>query len=262
MLPSSLLIESRVQEPLLAVVESHTSAGNVRDDVVVCLVDRVDERVERHIALVNGLMVLIERLLDEREQWAPKIFSIQDDRHPADLLGLDERHYLEEFVERTEAAREVDIHLGSVGQHHLTHEEVVEAELLGEIRIVGLDFRQIDIEPDGGAADLEGALVGRLHDARGAAGDDGEPFLREPAREFLGARIRVVPERRSRAAEEGYGETVAADDVETLDELRHDLKDAPGFYLPRLTDQERTVLGHRAPALVDHLCQPLGSLVK
>src|SRR3989344_9669523 len=109
MLPSSLLIESRVQESLLAVVKSHRSAGNIRGDVVVRLVDGVDECVELHIALVDGLMVLVKRFLDKAEQRAPKIFSIQDDGHFADFLGLDERDDLKAFVEGAEAAREVDV---------------------------------------------------------------------------------------------------------------------------------------------------------
>lgn len=44
-LPCSLF-KRHVQKSFLAVVESHRSAGYVRGNVLICLIDRIDERKE------------------------------------------------------------------------------------------------------------------------------------------------------------------------------------------------------------------------
>ena len=94
----------------------------------------------------------------------------------ASFLGLDQREDLEQFVHRAEAARENHQRLRQVREPELAHEEVVEleAEFAGDVRIGKLLERQTDVQPDGLAAGVRRAAVGRFHDARPAAGADHE----------------------------------------------------------------------------------------
>lgn len=93
-------------------------------------------------------MLLIERLLDESEKRLPVVLPEKDERHFPDFLGLHERYDFEKLIEGAETAREVDIHFRGVRQHDFAHEEVVETEPGGEIGVVGLRIRQVDIESD------------------------------------------------------------------------------------------------------------------
>src|SRR6185503_5547394 len=95
------------------------------------------------------------------------------------LVGLYERQHLEQLVERAEAAGKNHQRLRQVGEPELAHEEVVELEVqpLGDVGVGALLERQPDVEADRLAARLAGAAVGRLHDARAAAGGDDEPMV-------------------------------------------------------------------------------------
>src|SRR5215472_8888172 len=57
---------------------------------------------------------------------------------------------------------------------HLAHAEIVEleAEARRGIGIWALLHGQLDVEADGGRADIHGTTAGRLHDPRAAAGGD------------------------------------------------------------------------------------------
>ena len=132
------------------------------------------------------------------EEPVPVVGAEEDDGEVLDLAGLDERHGLEQLVERAEAAREDDEALGVLDEHRLAHEEVAEGDVEVEVGVAGLLVRQLDGAADRVAAGFLAAAVGRFHDARAAAGDDREAGRREPGAEPAGIRVGGVvlaPER-------------------------------------------------------------------
>src|SRR6187397_662840 len=96
-----------------------------------------------------------------------------------DLAGLDQDQRLEELVEGAESAREEDEALGGLHQHRLARVEVLEQDADVEILVLRLEVGKLDAEAHGNAAAVARTAVRRLHDARAAAGDDGEPLLRQ-----------------------------------------------------------------------------------
>src|SRR3989338_4457475 len=137
---------------------------------------------------------------------------------------------------------------------------MVETEFFGEIGVIGLRIHEVDVEPHRSATGFIRSSIRGLHNADTAARDDREILLRQPGRELFSMCVRIACGRGPCAAEKGRSEAVAADDVESLDELGYDLEHAPRFYGLRLTDQRRTLQGHRAPALVNCLGKAFGRL--
>lgn len=43
------------------------SAGNVRNNILICLVDRINEYIKSHIVLVDGCVLLVKRFFDKVE---------------------------------------------------------------------------------------------------------------------------------------------------------------------------------------------------
>ena len=119
----------------------------------------------------------------------------------------------------TNAARVLD-------EHDLADEEVAERERARQVGVRPQLVRQLDREADRLAAGLEGALVGRLHVAGPAAGDDRVAGLGE--RPSHGLRPLVVLRARlgSRGAEDRDARDVG-ERFEALDELAHDAEDPP-----------------------------------
>ena len=96
-------------------------------------------------------------------------------------MGLHQGQRLEQLVEGAEAAGQHDEALGVLHEHRLAGEEVAEVDAdVDPLVEPGLEG-QLDAEPDADAAGLAGALVGRLHRARAAAGDDREAGLDQRA---------------------------------------------------------------------------------
>ena len=120
------------------------------------------------------------------DQPAPELAADQDDRHLAALAGLHQRQALGQLVERAEAAGHHDVGRREVHEHHLAREEMAEVEADVLVRVAGLLVRQLDVEADRRRASREGALVGRFHDARAAAGDHAEAGVGQQARDVLG----------------------------------------------------------------------------
>ena len=127
----------------------------------------------------------------------PVVRAIEHDRELLrQLLGLRQRQDLVHLVERPEAAREHHQRLGQVGEPQLPHEEVVEleAQALGRVLVQALLERQLDVEADALAAGLEGAAVGRFHDAGTAARADHEAVVLEAERQApLGQQMGQAP---------------------------------------------------------------------
>ena len=121
-----------------------------------------------------------------------------------DLPRLDEGQRLEELVERAEAAREEDERLGRLHEHRLPGVEVAERHADVAVRVQVLLVRQLDVEADGDAARLLGAAVGRFHDARTAAGDNGEAGVDGKSSETPRVLVPGVALRRARRAEDRH----------------------------------------------------------
>ena len=138
--------------------------------VLECLFRRV--RPMNQVEVVGRYRSRIHQRL-KVDDLVPILLAIH---HHADvlgeLLGLRQGEQLEHFVERPKAPRKHHQRLGQVGEPQLAHEEVVELEVqVGrDVRVGNLLEGQIDVQPDGLAASLECAAVGRFHDARSAAG--------------------------------------------------------------------------------------------
>ena len=108
------------------------------------------------------------------EQALPVRRADEHNRERRDLAGLRERECLEQLVEGAEPAGQHDEALGVLDEHGLAREEVAEVDALVDPAVQpGLEG-QLDAEPDAETAGLAGTLVGRLHRARAAAGDDGD----------------------------------------------------------------------------------------
>src|SRR5205814_1382726 len=93
-----------------------------------------------------------------------------------------------------------------------------------------------DVQADRSSAGFERALVGGLHDARPAAGDDGIARLRQQPAGLLGGFVVGVARIRPRGAEDRHAALHRRHHLKTLDELRHDAKDPPGILTVWLLD--------------------------
>ena len=82
--------------------------------------------------------------------------------------------YLEELVERADAAWEDDQRTGEVHEPELAHGESLEVQRQagGNVRVGALLGRDFDVDADGGLSREAGPAVGGLHDARAASGGD------------------------------------------------------------------------------------------
>ena len=78
---------------------------------------------------------------------------------------------------------------GEFDEHDLAREKMLES--LGDILVADcrLLVRQLDVEADAGRFAEKGAPVGRLHDARAAAGNHRKAGVGEQARDFLGEQV-------------------------------------------------------------------------
>jgi hypothetical protein len=132
-------------------------------------------------------------------------------------LPVHQPQRLEQFVERAVAARQRDVGAREFREHHLAREEMLEAQA---------DV-PIDVESDRHATALEGALVVRLHQSGTAAGENGEPGLREQPR---GLFREPVVERlgfHARAAQHADRGPHAGEALGRLEELCHNAEQLP-----------------------------------
>src|SRR5690606_29348603 len=86
---------------------------------------------------------------------------------------LDQGQDLEQFIERSIATRKNDQGAGAQKEMHFAQRKITEmkSEFGRDVRIRLLFVREGDVQADGPGSDLEGAAIGRLHDARPAARD-------------------------------------------------------------------------------------------
>ena len=118
-----------------------------------------------------------------------------------DALRLHERDDFEKFVERAESAGHEDEAEAVFREADLARKKIMEMQRQVDKAIAGLLVRQFDVEADGFAAALGRALVRGFHDARSAAGDDGEIVLRQAFGNRRGGAIIFVVRARPRGAE-------------------------------------------------------------
>ena len=97
-----------------------------------------------------------------------------------DAFRLHERDDFKKFVERAEPAGHEHKAEAVFRETNFAREKIMKVQRHVDKTIAGLLVRQFDVEADGFAAALRRALVRGFHDARAAAGDDGEIVLREP----------------------------------------------------------------------------------
>jgi len=177
---------------------------------------------------------------DPADHLAPVAGSHEHDRELDDLPGLNQRERLPELVHRAEAAGEDDEPAGVANEHDLAGEEVVELERDVAVGVAALLEGQLDVEADGQRAGVLGAVVGRLHQAGTAAGDDRHAALADDAggraRELV---VRVV-RRRARGAEEARGRTDVRKRLEAHPKL---VADALDPVLVRECRPDRRLLG-------------------
>ena len=199
-----------------------------RLDPADALVDVVGQAEDVGVARAD-VAVVEHPSLEPIDQARPVGGAEEDDGHGLDLAGLDEREQLEGLVERAEAAGEADHRAGVLQEHDLAGVEVAEVEADGLVRVGRLLVGQADVQADGRAAGVERALVGGLHDARAAAGDDGQASADQFPADGLGGGVERVAGRRPRAAEHRDGRADAGHRLEALDELAHDPQHAPAL---------------------------------
>src|SRR4051812_16037552 len=183
--------------------------------------------------------LLGEPLARPADEPRPPLDADEDDGELADLVGLDEHQRLEELVERAEAAGEDDEAGRVADEHELAREEEVEGErdvLVGARRLLE---RQLDVEADGAGVGLARAAVARLHDARAAAGDDGEACLAERAADVACERVPRVVGRRPRRAEDRDAARDVAERIEAPSKLVVDAREPLGL---RVLGGDRTRL--------------------
>src|SRR5690242_693727 len=176
---------------------------------------------------------------------APVLYSGQDEGKVLDLARLDQRECLEELVHGAVTTGKDHERRRILDEHRLAHEKVAEVDRALHVGIQPLLERQLDVTPDREAISLLRAPIRGLHDARPAAGDDREPFLREHPGGFHRLLVVGVVGLGASRAENRDGVVDVRQGVEALDELSHDAEDAPGVRLderPRLARSLREEL--------------------
>ena len=185
---------------------------------------------EIHVGGGDSLVGLEHHGLKELDERRPEARAVEDDGYRLELARLHEREDLEHLVHGAEAAGKEDKCLRAVRERHLAGEEEVEGNLVGDIRVVVLLHRELDREPDGFAARLEGAAVAGLHDARAAAGDHGVPeLLGDAPCQMAGLLVVLVALLEARRAVEGHGLVVGLHLRDALVELLVDAANAHGI---------------------------------
>ncbi len=123
----------------------------------------------------------------------------------ARFAGLHQRQGFHQLVQRAESARHHDVGAGEFDEHHLAREKMLEG--LADVLVVVADLfvRQLDVQPDAGRFAVERALVGGLHDAGAAAGDDRKSGIGKQARDLLGKLVIGLSGLGARAAEDAHG---------------------------------------------------------
>ncbi len=200
----------------------------------LCLLDDLYDQIvvvgdgeELHVLRRDRLVGLEHHRFEELAHRRPEFGAVEDDGDRLELAGLHEREHLEHLVHGAEAAGEEDEGLRAVGEGDLAGEEEVEGNLVGDVGVVVLLHRELDREPDGLAAGLEGAAVAAFHDARSAARDYGvAQFLCDSAAEMAGLLVELVAFLEARRTVEGHGLVVGLHLRDALLELLVDAADA------------------------------------
>ena len=110
----------------------------------------IDALEEEQIFRTDVLMLFVQHLVDPIHQGRPDSFVYQYDGETGFFIGLNEGKDFEQFIHRTETARQHHKTLGILHEYHLAHEEIVELQGLVAvlIGIGGLLEGQVDIESD------------------------------------------------------------------------------------------------------------------
>src|SRR5208282_1069659 len=156
---------------------------------------------------------------------APK----QDEGELGNALRLHKRDDFKKFIERAEAAGHEDEAEAVLREADLAGEEIMKMQRQIGKTIAGLLMRQFDVEADGFAAALGRPLVRGFHDARAAAGDDGEIVLRQAFGNRRGGTVIFVVWACPRGTENGDRGANLRKRLEGIHKLGHDAENAPGI---------------------------------
>jgi len=170
-------------------------------------------------------------------QSLPEFGAEKHDGKRSDALGLNEHQRLGQFVQRAVAAGHGHVGRGIFDEHELANEEVAVVAADRQVFVRLLFQGQVDVQTDRGALGLQGALVGRFHESRAAAGDDRKARLDEE----VGQLGRVFVERVFRLGagrtENGHGRADVPEFLEAVHDFGHDLKKPPGFGHGQVVDE-------------------------
>src|SRR5688572_25178906 len=117
--------------------------------ILVRVVDRI--RLVEHVQFFCGDCAPLNEGI-EVDHLIPVFIAKEHDRHCLSwFLGLNQSEDLEEFVHRSEAARENDQSLRQIDEPELAHEEVmkIEDKIVGHIVVHCLLVGQTNVESDG-----------------------------------------------------------------------------------------------------------------
>jgi len=182
------------------------------------------------IQILGGNHVFAHQpILEPVQQAPPEGFMDQDQGNLAAFAGLDQGQGFQQFVQGAEAPGHDHVGAGALHKHEFAGEKV--AKGLGNVleRVGYLFVGQLDVEAHGRAFAEIGALVGRFHNARTAAGNHREARVGQEPGDFF--RLHVVGRIRGHpgAAEDGNGGPDGGQPFGGLNEFCHNAEYPPGF---------------------------------
>lgn len=145
--------------------------------------------------------------------------------------GLDEGEHFKKFVERSKTTGHEYEGDAVFYETNFAREKVMKMDRDIRVRIAFLFVRQFDVQADGSSLGRQCAAVGSFHDARSAAGDDGEIVFGQFPREMNGGFVIPIGRQQSRGAEHGYAGPDLRECFKRIHEFRHDAKNAPRVFL-------------------------------
>ncbi len=139
--------------------------------------------VRRDLALGAG------RAGEPLQKSAPIPSAEQDDWEVRHCAGAGECENLEEFIQRADASGQDRHALGMAQEHRLANSERMEGDSCIHVRVDRVRAGQHDAEAEGSPASVLGSFVGRRHQTRAAARDDGVPGRGQAVSQLLGSGV-------------------------------------------------------------------------
>ena len=214
----------------MGVVAGRPDTALVVEDDADHFVRIVGQLDQVEIAGIDIAMPLLQLALHPMQQSFPVFGAEQDERELRDALGLDERDDFKQLIERAKPAGHVNEAEAVFREADLARKKIVEVQRKVGVAVALLLAGQFDVQADGFTAALRRALVGGLHDARAAAGNDAELVPGKfPGNVMRGAVI-LVAGLHPRRAENAHGGAGLGKRQERVHEFGHDAENAPRIF--------------------------------